>query len=287
MDAEGIIPSDLPRAIASFRTEHGQNARVNVLYVVPTAQNPTGALMGVERRREVLRVSIELDLIIVEDDPYNALELAPYSSPGSRHNAYKGSKGLLPTLFSMDTHGRVIYLYTFSKVITPGMRIGFVAASEELIHILKYFQEVGVIYLLHLFNEWGPDGFDAHVRMLQEHYSIRRDWIIDASNKYLYPLEGYSAPVDYEIPESGMFVWYKLNLNSSHSVDTPGKIHERLIERSVLLALGDMFNPDLKEAGTTPFFRVAFSFQTKENIETALRTLGEVLREFRLGNPTQ
>ncbi|KAJ3112910.1 Aromatic/aminoadipate aminotransferase 1 [Phlyctochytrium bullatum] len=285
MDAEGLIPSDIPRAIAEFRKTYGEQPRVTMVYVVPTAQNPTGALMGVERRKDLVRVANELDLIIVEDDPYNAIELPAYQPPESRGEyTYKGAAGLLPTLFSLDTEGRVIYLYTFSKVITPGMRLGFVAASTGLLEILKYFQETSFMFasgfsqglLLHLFNEWGAEGFDTHAKMIQKHYAIRRDWIIDASIKYLYAAEGYGAPVEYDIPESGMFVWYRIVLNEDHPPFTPKRIYERLIERNVLVAHGDMFNPTNEEVGNAPFLRVSFSFASKENLLTAIKTLGEV-----------
>ncbi|KAJ3208114.1 Aromatic/aminoadipate aminotransferase 1 [Dinochytrium kinnereticum] len=293
MDGEGLIPSDIPRAVADFKAEKGEDARISMLYVVPTGQNPTGALMGVERRLELLKVASDLDLIVVEDDPYNALELPAYSPLSERSYRLKGAEGLTPSIFSLDTEGRVIYLYTFSKVITPGMRIGFAAASVELLTVLKFFQETSVMFasgfsqglLLHLLNEWGPEGYTAHVKRLQDHYTIRRDWIIDACNRYLCPIDGHGPLVDYVIPEAGMFVWFKINLNDKHEKGAAKLIYERLIERSVLLANGDMFNPCEEQHGTTPFLRISFSYQSQENLETAVRVFGEVLREFNCGVP--
>ncbi|KAI8851520.1 pyridoxal phosphate-dependent transferase [Chytridium lagenaria] len=217
MDEEGFLPNDIPRAIREFREKYGDAPRVDTVYVVPTGQNPTGALMGLERRKELLRVASEMDLIIVEDDPYNALELPPYAEASSRSYAYKGTEGLFPSVFALDTEGRVIYLYTFSKVITPGMRVGFTAASEELLTVLKYFQETSVMFasgfsqglLLHLLQAWGRDGLDSHLKNLQEHYTVRRDWVIDAARNYLYPNPGYGPTVEYVAPEAGMFVWFK------------------------------------------------------------------------------
>ncbi|KAJ1560146.1 Aromatic/aminoadipate aminotransferase 1, partial [Cladochytrium tenue] len=144
IDDEGMVPADIPRAVAAFQAKH-PGARCNVLYVVPTGQNPTGTRMSVQRRKDLLAVCRELNLLVIEDDPYSFLELPDYL-PADRRGEYKypGITDLTPTMLSMDTEGRVVHLFTFSKIMAPGFRVGYLVAHNSLMKYLRFVSE-GVI----------------------------------------------------------------------------------------------------------------------------------------------
>ncbi|KAJ1568558.1 hypothetical protein HK405_000598 [Cladochytrium tenue] len=315
VDAEGMVPSDIRRAVESFRTAH-PHGRCNVLYIVPTGQNPTGTVMGVQRRRDLLAVCRELGLLVVEDDPYSYLELPDYL-PAERRSEYRfrGIGGLMPTLLSMDTEGRVVHLFTFSKILAPGFRVGFMAANKALLKYLTFTTEVTVQsasgfsqgYLSGILNQWGRDGLDVYAVGLQKQYTHRRDVMIEALLKAMGPIPaGAAPPAEFVTPCAGMFVWLKVNLPAGAPASTMTAIHQRLVDRGVLVIPGELFvaeryarrlgriqAADRNEAvpawATTeldqpiPYFRMAFSFAKDEMMAEAMVILAEVLTEFGCG----
>ncbi|KAJ3175142.1 Aromatic/aminoadipate aminotransferase 1 [Irineochytrium annulatum] len=288
MDHEGMVPGDLSRAVAEFKQVH-PGAALNVVYVIPTGQNPTGKSMSVERRRELMDMCRRLDLFVLEDDPYSMLQMPAYAPPGAGRAAYKypGVEGLLPTLASLDTEGRVIMMYTFSKVIAPGMRLGFCVASKKMCEVLKRYNEASIMFangfsqglMVELVNSWGKDGLERHAMEIQKHYTVRRDWLLDACRQHLEEPDG-SSLAEYVSPAAGMFVWFRIQLGRDHPKGTANEIYQTLIDRNVLFVMGDHFKASTEASTDLPYYRIAFSYQEKANLETAVEIFGEVLREF-------
>ncbi|KAJ2763622.1 hypothetical protein IWQ56_004788, partial [Coemansia nantahalensis] len=135
MDGEGMIPDDLDRVCTSWS---GRARPLRAAYMIPTAQNPTGATMSLERKRAIYAVAQKHDLVLIEDDPYYYLQLGRYRRPeecGSGEERCSGLPGvtaLIPSLLSLDVDGRVIRLDSFSKILAPGLRCGWVTAPKYI-----------------------------------------------------------------------------------------------------------------------------------------------------------
>ena len=138
MDAEGLLPNAMDSILSNWDVEARGGRKPHILYTVPTGQNPTGATSGLERRRAIYAVCQKHDIFIIEDEPYYFLQMQPYTPgeqappppPSSRADFLQS---LVPSYLSLDTDGRVMRLDSFSKVLAPGSRIGWVTASEQLI----------------------------------------------------------------------------------------------------------------------------------------------------------
>ncbi|KAJ3414879.1 Aromatic/aminoadipate aminotransferase 1 [Chytridiales sp. JEL 0842] len=281
-DDQGMIPAHFEESIEAFKKSGKGTGIARVIYTVPTAQNPTGAVMSRQRREDLLRAAKKLDLLILEDDPYSILELADYQPPEKRDSyVYPGVSGTLPSLFSMDDDGRVILLYTFSKIFAPSVRLGFAAGSKQMIAQLIFYSELVNQLLL----QWGAEGFEKHAVELQKHYTERRDWMVDAVMKHLTPAPGQKAPAEFVVPKGGMFFWFKINFPPNAPQGILRQIHDRMIELNVLVAHGAMFIPNPEEGKMdVPYMRVAFSYAGKEDMEWGMRVFVEVLKEFGCGS---
>lgn len=218
MDGEGMVPEALDAVLSGWdAAKRGGVRKPRVLYAVPTGHNPTGATQSAARRRQVYDVARKHDLLIIEDDPYYFLQMEPYAPGGADDDAKGGPrlsreefvKTLVPSLLSMDVDGRVVRLDSFSKVVAPGSRVGWVVASEELIEQYAKHAEVSTqgpsgisqLMLFKLLDEtWGHEGYVDWLIHIREEYTKRRDVIVGACEKYL------PSVVSWNPPMAGMFV---------------------------------------------------------------------------------
>ncbi|KAJ3012090.1 hypothetical protein NUW54_g1975 [Trametes sanguinea] len=122
MDDGGMIPEELEKTLANWNPARGR--RPHVIYLVPCGQNPTGSTLSVERRKQIYEIAQRFDLMIVEDDPYYYLQ---YDSPSEPTTSF--SKPFVPSFLSLDTDGRVLRIDSFSKIMAPGMRLGWITSS--------------------------------------------------------------------------------------------------------------------------------------------------------------
>lgn len=216
IDEQGLLPAAMDDVLSKWDVQARAGKRKpHVLYTVPSGQNPTGTTMGVERRREVYAVCQKHDIFIIEDEPYYFLQMDPYepaSSSTTQHpesiDAFRAS--LIPSLLSMDTDGRVLRLDSFSKVVIPGARTGWVTGSEQVIE--RYIRHAEVasqgpaglsqVVLHKLLDEhWGHEGYFRWLMHLRAEYTQRRDVILAACDDFL-PRE----VVSWTPPAAGMFV---------------------------------------------------------------------------------
>ncbi|RKP27460.1 aminoadipate aminotransferase, partial [Syncephalis pseudoplumigaleata] len=275
MDDQGMVPESLRQAVAAWT-----GARpLRVIYLVPTGQNPTGACMSLERRQAIYDVARELDLIIIEDDPYYHLQ---YDGPSDA--------ALLPSLLSMDTDGRVIRLESLSKILAPGMRLGWLVAAKPITDLVQYYNEITTqqpsgwsqaIAAHLLLDSWGQAGWQRHLASVRENYRSKRDSLQTICERELTGL------CEWTLPSSGMFFWFRLNLPASLK-SQPGhmqRVFDRCIKHGVLLVPGSQFlalpdsvalSPDEK-ADSAPYLRAGFSYETADKVEEAILRLRKAL----------
>ncbi|KAI9655630.1 MAG: Aromatic/aminoadipate aminotransferase 1 [Trizodia sp. TS-e1964] len=217
MDSEGIIPSVLDHTLTNWRPQdHGGATKPWLLYTVPTGQNPTGATQGKQRKQDIYIIARKHDLYIIEDDPYYFLQMQPCGESRSvlhleRDTSYNVFlDALVPSFLSMDVDGRVLRLDSFSKVIAPGLRVAWITASTEIVNLFIHHSEVSVQtpsgfsqVLLHklLDESWGHEGYFGWLINLRFEYTMRREVILQACERYL-PKEVAS----WNPPAAGMFV---------------------------------------------------------------------------------
>jgi 2-aminoadipate transaminase len=245
-DEFGLIPEALPELI--------ERERPKFLYTIPSFQNPTGVTLTAERRTQLYEIAAHYGLIVLEDDPYGALR-------------YAGEP--IPPVKSLDTEGLVIYLSTVSKTIAPGLRIGWVVASEEIRRKLTIVKQAADLHTSSLDQRIAHrylTDFDsqAHVERIRRSYG-ERFAIMDAALRETMP-PGFT----WTHPQGGMFLW----VTCPEGTDTCELMLEAL-KCKVLFVPGRDFFPD---ASGQRFMRLNFSNATHDQIREGIGRLAEVCR---------
>lgn len=265
MDDAGLDPVALRGALVSLKAA---GKRVKFLYTIPNFQNPTGVTQTVERRRAILEIAREHDLLIIEDNPYGLLTLGP--AP-------------LPALRSMDADN-VIYLGSFSKIFAPGFRVGWVLAPHAVREKLVLTQEAATL-CPPVFSQFAIatylDEFDwrSQITVFRDMYRARRDAMLAGLEEHM--LEGTT----WTQPDGGFFVWVTLPEGLDSQAMLP-----RAVTARVAYTPGTAFYADGMGSRN---MRLSFCFPTPERILEGTRRLGEVLvqeqemhRTFGLGTTT-
>lgn len=216
MDEYGLRPDSLDNTLQSWN-EAEEGKRPRIIYVIPTGQNPTGTTASLTRRRELYRIAQRWNLYILEDDPYYFVQ---FNGRGKENTSspHQLVESLVPSYLNIDTDGRVFRMDTVSKVIAPGLRMGWVTASEQVIQRLVWAQETSVqnpsglsqIVMLRLLQRWSQEGFGQWVWNLQSFYLTKRDTMKDVIDRFL-PAE----IVSYVLPQAGFYVGISLGRVSS------------------------------------------------------------------------
>ena len=215
IDEQGLIPSYLDDILSNWDVKARGARKPFVLYTIPTGQNPTGATQSAERRRAVYEIAQKHDLIIIEDEPYYFLQMQPYLGedaaalpPPATHDEFL--KSLIPSFLSLDVDGRVVRLESFSKVVSPGSRVGWIVATEQIIErYIRNFEVssqnpsgISQLVLFKLLDEhWGHSGYLDWLINLRMEYTKRRDALLHSCEKHL-PRE----ITHWVAPPAGMFV---------------------------------------------------------------------------------
>lgn len=244
-DAEGMDIEALERAIVQHRPK--------LIYLVPTFRNPSGETWSQERRQAAADLARRYGVIIVEDDPYSSLR-------------YEGSP--VPAVAAYAGGGHVIYLGSFSKIVAPGLRVGYAVAHPEIlrrlvigkqaadVHTSNYSQAV----VAHFCTSGALEG---HIDKVCALYRTRRDCMLEAMARH-FPEE-----VKWTHPEGGLFVWVTLPEGVSSAERLPEAIAER-----VAFIPGDPFFHDGTGQNT---MRLNFSNASLEQIKSGIERLGRVL----------
>jgi 2-aminoadipate transaminase len=255
IDNEGIDVTVLARELDHLR---GAGITPKFIYANANFQNPTGATMSRQRRQELLALARSANTMLIEDDAYFDLR-------------YEGEP--LPTIYSLDHGGTVVYMGTLSKTMGPGMRLGWIVGPPELIRRVSALKVDGGtnVFGAHVAADWLPERLLPHVQRLREVYRRRRDLMIAALEQHM--------PVGstWTVPDGGFFIWVTL----PEEIDSK-RMHPQVRELGVEYLPG----PACFAQGTgANQLRLSFSFVEDDLIEPGIRVIGEVaaaeLREAR------
>lgn len=244
-DEDGMDTDDLARVLSD-------SPRARLLYTVPDFQNPTGVTMSLARRRRLIELANEHDLLVVEDTPYRALR-------------YDGDH--LPTLKSLDTEGRVVHLGSFSKILAPGMRLGWAVAGAEILEklgLLKLAADTQCSTLNMAATSLYLDRFDidAHIVTMRNAYRHKRDLMLGTLR------ERFPGTVRFTTPRGGLFTW----LTFPTDFDTAAFMRDVALPRArVAYVPGATFFPTTPEHNHA---RLNFSGLSDERITEGLTRLG-------------
>lgn len=251
MDDDGMRVDEVEQLLAS---NAARDQRIKFIYAIPTFQNPTGRSMSLERRQRLVELASHYGVPIIEDDPYGELR-------------FEGEH--LPTLKALDTTGCVIYLGTFSKILAPGLRLGWVVATPEALEGLLHGKQpsdlhTGMAQQMATYVVC-KDGFvDEQVERIKAFYKQRRDVILRALEEH------FPANARFTRPAGGLFVWAEL----PQSVDTRELLIEAIRDK-VAFVPGQGFHPD--HSGTNTM-RLNFSNVPPDQLREGVRRLGKAIQ---------
>jgi 2-aminoadipate transaminase len=241
-DEHGLVPSSIDAVAEGAR----------LLYSLPNFQNPTGRSLSIERRVELVETCARLGLPLIEDDPYGAL-------------SYKGEP--MPKMVAMNPDG-VIYMGSFSKVLTPGIRLGYVAAPLPLVRRLELAKQAADLHTAQLtqmvVHEVVKDGFlDQHIPTIRTLYGNQCQVMLDAMAQHFPP------GVSWTRPEGGMFIWVTL----PKQIDAM-KLLDLSLAAKVAFVPGAPFYANEPETNT---LRLSFVTVPPERIREGIAILGKLI----------
>lgn len=247
-DDDGIVIEDLERALE-------ENPKTKLIYVIPNFQNPTGKAWTLERRECFMEVVSKYDVAVVEDNPYGDLR-------------FKGEP--LLHLRALDKKGQVIYLGSFSKILSPGMRVAWTCASKEVATAFESLKETNDLqspeltqmltyYYLKMFD------LEKHIEEIQVVYKERCELMVEMIQKY------FPAEIKYTDPEGGMFLWLEL----PEGLDSDAILDDALAAGIAYIPGESFFSFD----GVKNTIRMNFTMVKDDQIRDGIRILGDVFRK--------
>ncbi|HAZ27283.1 TPA: aminotransferase [Candidatus Acetothermia bacterium] len=254
LEEDGMDLDALSRAIVGARRS-GHTPKL--IYIVPDFQNPSGVTWSEEKRRGLLEVASREDLVVVEDMPYRRLRFV--GTP-------------VPAVASLDKEGRVVVLFTLSKTLAAGLRLGALAGAKEFVEKVVTMKQATDLctsslaqrLAIRFFQQYDVHG---HIRSICDHYRVKRDAMLTSLDRYMPQEEGIS----WTKPEGGLFLWARF----PEQVDTE-RMLPRAIAHKVAYVIGAPFFVNGRGHDT---LRLSFSSATVEQIEEGIRRLGQVVKE--------
>jgi len=252
-DANGMQVELLPSLLQEARA---RGRKVKYIYTIPNFHNPLGCTMSLPRRRQLVQIAQEWEIPILEDDPYGYIR-------------FDGEH--LPSLFSLDERGIVIYAGSFSKILAPGTRVGWAGGDREIIRKMAVFKQAvdvctSVVAQSQVYKYCELGFLDAFLPKIVDHYRKKRDDFETAMRRFL-PLE----EVSWVKPEGGYFYWLQTPRISART------LFDRAIEKKVAFVVGEPFFPN---GGGENAFRMCFTFASTEQTDEGMKRLGEAMREL-------
>ena len=251
-DDGGMIMEELEKILAT--TEN-----VKMIYVIPDFQNPTGRTWDLDRRHKFMEIVNRYEIPVVEDNPYGELR-------------FEGE--YMPALKSLDTKGLVVYLGTFSKILAPGYRLGWVCAEDEILAKYNFMEQAASLQASTIGQmetaKW-IDMFDldAHVNKIREVYKKRRDVMMDTLKNNLP--EGCVCTY----PVGGLFTWVVLP-ESFNSEEKMKDLQMKCLEKNVAFVAGGSFFPN---GGHENTLRLNYSCMPEDKIVKGITILCETIKE--------
>ncbi|MBQ7757421.1 aminotransferase-like domain-containing protein [Anaerotignum sp.] len=248
-DKEGMLIDELEKVLQT--TEN-----VKMIYVIPDFQNPSGKTWSLERRKQFMEVVNKYEIPVIEDNPYGDLR-------------YEGEA--LPALKSLDTKGLVVYLGTFSKILAPGFRLGWVCADDPILAKYNFLKQAfslqtPTISML-IASKWMElYDLNAHVDKIRDCYGKRKNIMIDIMEKEL------PACCKFTDPEGGLFTWIEL----PEGIDAK-ELAMKCLEEKVAFVTGGGFYPN---GGHENTLRLNYSNMPEEKITEGMKKLCKIITQF-------
>lgn len=245
-DSDGMNMEALESALAA-------NPNAKLIYTIPNFQNPSGITMSLEKRRRMYELAKQYGVLILEDNPYGDLR-------------YSGEN--VPNIKSLDTDGLVIYAGSFSKVISPGMRVAYCICPKPIFAKLVVCKQGNDVHT-NIWSQYVCDefitkyDFNAHLARLRKIYTKKANYCMALLDKYCAP------KITYHKIDGGLFIWCELPKNA----DMP-QFCKTAVQNKVCVVPGNAFLTDENESCHS--FRINFSTPTDEQLEKGIKILGEL-----------
>ncbi|HQO41453.1 MAG TPA: PLP-dependent aminotransferase family protein [Bacillota bacterium] len=249
MDEDGMIIEELEKALAA-------NKNVKFIYTIPDFQNPTGRTMPVERRKKLMELATEYEIPVIEDNPYGELR-------------FEGE--ILPSLKCFDPKNLVILLGTFSKILAPGMRLGWVIARPDLLvkyNLVKQGADLQSSSMAQRQANMFMEMYDIekHIEKIIKVYSARRNLMLNTIKKE------FPSNVKCTNPQGGLFAWATFPEEVDASV-----ILKKALEQKVAFVPGEPFYPN---GGNANHCRLNYSCMSEDKIVEGIARLGKTLKSM-------
>lgn len=254
----GIEQEDDGLSLEKLEKALKENPSAKLIYVIPNFQNPTGRTMSWEKRKGVYELAHKYDVVILEDNPYGDLRFA-------------GEE--VPSIKTIDEDNRVIYVGSFSKILAPGLRVGYASAPHDIIQKMVVCKQVADVHS----NIWAQAicerfmsecDLDTHFSKLRQIYKSKCTLMLDNMEK------NFSKKISYTKPQGGLFIWATL----PDDCDMMGFCKRAVQEFKVAVVPGNAFT--MHETDKTTSFRLNFSTPTDEQIVKGCELLGKLSREM-------
>jgi len=250
VDGEGMVTSVVRERLEALRK---QGRRCKLIYTIVNFHNPSGPTLSLKRREELVALAHEYDTLILEDDAYGEIR-------------FEGEP--LPSLYSLDPHGRVIRAGTVSKILGAGFRLGWLCAPKEMIPVFQGFLFGGGVnpFASRVATYYLRDHLADHVSVLVDAYRAKRDAML----KGLWEvLEG--TDVEISRPEGGFFIWIKLPTGAD-----PKRLSQIAVRERLQYSPGPSF---FANGGGERFIRLAFSYESPQRCYEGSRRIAQAILE--------
>jgi 2-aminoadipate transaminase len=247
-DGDGMIMEELEKVLKTTKN-------VKMIYVIPDFQNPSGRTWPLERRQKFMEIINKYEIPVIEDNPYGELR-------------YEGE--FLPALKSMDTKGLVVYLGTFSKILAPGYRLGWVCADDNILQKYNFMAQASALQastigMMEVAKFIDMFDLDEHVNTIRECYARRCKLMVDTMEK-AFPKE-----VTFTRPKGGLFTWAEL----PEYIDTK-EMAQQALAQNVAYVPGEGFFPN---GGNHWCMRLNYSNMPDDRIVKGITILGDVIKQ--------
>ncbi len=249
MDSDGMNMEKLEETL--------QNHKVKLIYTIPNFQNPTGITMSLEKRKKMLELAKKYDCLIMEDNPYGDLRF---------------SGETVPTIKSLDTEGRVIYVSSMSKILSPGLRIGYIVCDSVLCDKIEIMKQVNDVHTPCLTQMIACEflkrcDVQAHIKKACEIYGKKCRFMLECMEKY------FPKGIKWTKPEGGLFIL----VTCPDSIDAAELSVEAIKKYKVAFVPSNNFATDMQ--AKTSSFRLNYSTMPEEKIEEGIKAIGTLLTE--------
>jgi len=251
-DDDGIIPEDLEKVISD---QLAKGKTVKYLYTIPAFQNPLGWTMSLERRKQVLEVTGEHNIPIFEDDCYADLR-------------FEGED--VTSFHSLDDTGRVIYAGSFSKIIAPGMRMGYLVAPTTVIARAWSFKSGGAVsqFTALTIAELMKSGLEKHVEDQNRALATKRDAMVAALG------ENFGSSVTWSVPQGGLYCWVKFPEGTDLAA-----VQEEIFDEGVSYYNGSQFSPTGQGSN---YVRLCFGHPSVATIHEGIAEFARILDRLKV-----